>query len=226
MSDLARIRAFPASAISRNPSSRSYLRTQLAEFDGLLAGIPRGALTEVVGSPSSGRTSFVNRFLSIATRDGEYCSVVDSTKAFDPDSAKSSAIEFSRLLWVQCNAVTVNKRLEQAIKCTDLLLHAGGWGVVVLDLCDIEQHWVRRLPTSYWYRFRRAVEDTPTILMVLQRESNVKACAALSLDMMSGQPVWSGAHPDFRVLNTMRYSSAPKRPMRQERPSFVARAIA
>src|SRR3982751_1870517 len=185
MPDYAALRAVPASSLARNLCSRSYLTTQLEEFDGLLTGIPRGAITEVVGAPSSGRTSFVHRFLSSATRAGEYCSVIDATKAFDPDSAKSSAVEFSRLLWVQCSGVTMKERVEQAIKCTDLLVHAGGWGVVVLDLCDVDTQWVRRLPTSYWYRFRRAVEDTPTVLMVLEREANVKACAALAIDMMS-----------------------------------------
>jgi len=29
------------------------------------------------------------------------------------------------------------KRLEQALKSTDLLLHGGGWGVVVFDLGEI-----------------------------------------------------------------------------------------
>jgi hypothetical protein len=188
--------------------------------------VPRGAITEIVGHPSSGRTTFVERFLSTATHLGEYCAFIDGTTAFDPLSAKASGIDLSRLLWVPCKGVTDKCRVEQAIKCTDLLLHAGGWGVVVLDLCDIQAEWVRRLPTSYWYRFRRAVENTPTILMVVSREPNVGTCAALGLEMKAGEVSWSGGHPDFRVLSAVRYSTVPKKPMKQERPSFTARAMA
>ena len=61
------------------------------------------------------------------------------------------------------------KRLEQALKTTDLLLHGGGWGVVVFDLGGISWVDARRIELSTWFRFRRAIENTPTILLLLRR---------------------------------------------------------
>src|ERR1700720_3805082 len=52
------------------------------------------------------------------------------------------------------------KRLEQALKTTDLLLHGGGWGVVVFDLGGISWVDARRIELSTWFRFRRAIENT------------------------------------------------------------------
>jgi recombination protein RecA len=73
------------------------------------------------------------------------------------------------------------KRLEQALKTTDLLLHGGGWGVVVVDLGGISWVDARRINLSMWFRFRRAVESTSTTLLLLGEESCAKSCASLVL---------------------------------------------
>src|ERR1700739_876444 len=49
------------------------------------------------------------------------------------------------------------KRLEQALKTTDLLLHGGGWGVVVLDLGGITWVDARRIELSTWFCFRGGI---------------------------------------------------------------------
>ena len=85
------------------------------------------------------------------------------------------------------------KRLEQALKTTDLLLHGGGWGVVVLDLGGICWVDARRIDLSAWFRFRRAVENTPTILVLLGEESCAKSCASLVLRCQRGANHWSRA---------------------------------
>ncbi len=85
------------------------------------------------------------------------------------------------------------KRLEQALKLTDLLLHGGGWGVVVLDLGEISWVDARRIDLSTWFRFRRAVENTPTILLLLGEESCTKSCASLVLRCQRRANRWSRA---------------------------------
>ena len=80
-----------------------------------------------------------------------------------------------------CRSVKPWKRLEQALKTTDLLLHSGGWGVVVVDLGGISWVDARRINLSMWFRFRRAIENTPTILLLLGEESCAKSCASLVL---------------------------------------------
>ncbi len=85
------------------------------------------------------------------------------------------------------------KRLEQALKTTDLLLHGGGWGVVVVDLGGISWVDARRINLSMWFRFRRAIENTPTILLLLGEESCAKSCASLVLRCQRKADSWSRA---------------------------------
>lgn len=85
------------------------------------------------------------------------------------------------------------KRLEQALKSTDLLLHGGGWGVVVVDLGGVSWVDARRIDLSTWFRFRRAVENTPTILVLLGEESCAKSCASLVLWCRRRANHWSRA---------------------------------
>jgi recombination protein RecA len=85
------------------------------------------------------------------------------------------------------------KRLEQALRTTDLLLHSGGWGVVVFDLGGISWVDARRINLSMWFRFRRAVENTPTILLLLGEESCAKSCASLVLRCQRRVDNWSRA---------------------------------
>ena len=85
------------------------------------------------------------------------------------------------------------KRLEQALKVTDLLLHAGGWGVVVFDLGNISWVDARRIELSTWFRFRRAIEGTPTILLLLGEDSCAKSCSSVVLRCERKTENWSSA---------------------------------
>jgi hypothetical protein len=85
------------------------------------------------------------------------------------------------------------RRLEQALQSTDLLLHGGGWGVVVLDLGETSWVDARRIDLSTWFRFRRAVENTPTILLLLGEESCAKSCASLVLRCQRRANHWNRA---------------------------------
>jgi hypothetical protein len=73
--------------------------------------------------------------------------------------------------------------VEQALKVTDLLLQSSGFGLVVVDLGDIPAQIARRVPLTSWFRFRRAVENTPTVLLVMEQEPYAKTCASLVLKM-------------------------------------------
>lgn len=91
------------------------------------------------------------------------------------------------------------KRLEQALRTTDLLLHSGGWGVVVLDFGNVSWVDVRRIPLSTWFRFQRIVEGTPAILVLLGEEPCAKSCASLALRCRRRSDEWrSAASPQLR----------------------------
>ena len=91
------------------------------------------------------------------------------------------------------------KRLEQALKTTDLLLHGGGWGVVAVDLGGISWVDARRIELSTWFRFRRAIESTPTILLLLGEESCAKSCASLVLRCQRRADHWSRAAASLKT---------------------------
>src|SRR5207248_1908478 len=181
------------------------------ELDAKIGGLPRGALTEIFGPASSGRTSLLLASLAAATRRQEICALVDAGDAFHPESAAAAGLDLERLLWVRCASGRTSghsgehssghssersgeKRLEQTLKATDLLLQSGGFGMVVVDLGDIPAQVARRIPLTSWFRFRRAVENTPTVLLVLEQEPYAKTCASLVLrlvlrmDAMKMQP--------------------------------------
>jgi len=161
------------------------LSSGLAPLDQFTGGLPRGAVTEIFGRASSGRTSVLFSILAHATTNDEICAVVDTHDVFAPTVAANAGINFENLLWVQCAA-----NLEHAFKVTDLLLHAGGFGLVVLDLAEVEGKDARRIISSWWHRFKHTVENTPVTLVVLTSESCVRSCAALSLELQ-GQDEWS-----------------------------------
>jgi recombination protein RecA len=85
------------------------------------------------------------------------------------------------------------KILEQALRTTDLLLHSGGWGVVVFDLGNISWVDARRIEMSTWFRFRRAIEYTPTILLLVGEEACAKSCSSLVLQCKRKREMWSSA---------------------------------
>lgn len=73
--------------------------------------------------------------------------------------------------------------LENALRVTDLLLQSSGFGMVVIDLGDISFRAERRVPLTSWFRFRRAVENTNTVLLVSSRQACAQTCASMVLQM-------------------------------------------
>jgi len=123
--------------------------------------------------------------LASRTREAEACALIDGRDTFDPYSASAAGVELKRLLWVRCG------NIDQALRATDLVLHAGGFGLVALDLGDIAPELVDYVSPSVWFRFRSAVEHTPTILLVLEQDSHAKTSAALILRMERERGHWS-----------------------------------
>ena len=165
------------------------ISTGIPEIDSFtLGGLPRGAITEIFGSASSGRTSFMFSALAHATRHEEVCALVDTSNSFDPKSATRAEINCELLLWIRCA-----NNLEHAFKATDLLLQGGGFGLVLLDLGDVPANSAKRIISSWWYRFRRTLEPTSTALVVIAEESCVRSCAALALELRGENCLWLSA---------------------------------
>src|SRR5882724_6194127 len=107
---LQRLAALPKLA-GVTPASRLEVRASpemvssgIREIDALTGGLPRGCLSEVCGSASSGRTSVLLAALAAATHREEICALVDATDALDAGSAAAAGVDLERLLWVRCGS--------------------------------------------------------------------------------------------------------------------------
>jgi len=206
-------RVSPASRLEIRPAPDT-VSSGIPQVDALTGGFPRGCLTEVSGPDSSGRTSLMLSVLAAATRREEICTLIDVSDAFDPHSAVAAGVNLERLLWVRCgwhaqsSALSRKRRpaaslqewerlrmedpVEQALRATDLLLQSSGFGLVAIDLANVPLKMARRIPLTTWFRFRRAVENTPTILFVIGTQPCAQSCASLLLQLKSRQsPVCS-----------------------------------
>jgi hypothetical protein len=152
-------------------------------------GFPRGHVSELVGARSSARTSVLLRAIAAATARRELVGLVDALDMLDVESAAAAGIDLGRLLWVRGHVVTnpglcsdLNQRaLEQAIRAFTLILQAGNFGLVVLDLAEAPAQAVRRLPFTTWLRLQRMVEGSPTACLIVGSEPMARSSAGLTL---------------------------------------------
>ena len=218
---------------------RETIPTGIPELDSAIGGVPRRALSEICGPPSSGRTTFLMSLLAHATRNGECCALVDATDCFDPSSAESSGVQLSRLLWLRCGGESKSagkpkntkpelKPVEQAFATADLLLQGGGFGLLMVDLGGVPSRLISKVPLSTWFRFSRAVEDKPTALVFLLAEPCGASYSGLVLRLFSWAS-WSGnnirSHCSF--LQQLRIDAAVERcaerkPPQSVKPQFTA----
>src|SRR5499427_121042 len=166
---------------------REILSAGITEIDEVWYGFPRGAITELHGPPSCGRTSVMVATLAAATANEETCALIDCSDTFDLLSAASAGVSFERLLWVRGD-----HNLERTFKAVDLLLHGGGFGLVALNLADMPPLSLRRIISTWWFRFRRAIENTPTVLLVMSPVACVRSCAAMTFELKHEGTAWPG----------------------------------
>ncbi|MGC9159099.1 MAG: recombinase RecA [Terracidiphilus sp.] len=256
--------------------------TGVAAVDALLeGGFPIGAITELAGPESSGRTSLTLSFLAHITREGRVAAWVDVSDAFDPESAAAAGVDLDRMLWVRCGVVSPKPvapaayrfalpekylvprpamkglhgggcgghprgevkglasavggllrpeatapcyaeaqpgakqereifdplalkpaprpsphlqstkplaRIEQALRVTDLLLQAGGFSAIVLDLGGMAPEFAARVPLATWFRYRTAAERTQASLLLLTQHACAKSSSELLLRLAPGRP--------------------------------------
>ncbi|HTV06208.1 MAG TPA: hypothetical protein VME86_12640 [Acidobacteriaceae bacterium] len=255
--------------------------TGVAALDELLqGGLPLGAISEMTGPESSGRSAVALSFVSGLTRAGSVCAWVDVCDALDPESAAAARVDLSRLLWVRC-AVFVERarpsadfkfalpekylipapakkglhgggcgghprnevkgladavsgllrpeaiaprcaepqprvrperetfappqqprapqanlrtrpgkpwaRIEQSLRVTDLLLQAGGFSAIVLDMAGIAAEHVSRVPMATWFRYRAAAERTQASVLLLTQHPCAKSSGELLLRFQPGK---------------------------------------
>ncbi len=191
---------YPSVLTHASRSIRETATTGIAEIDNLLdGGLPVGAISEITGSASSGRTSIALAFLARRTQDGNVCAWIDASNAMDPESAAANGISLKHLLWIRCTTLPIEKptytmrnmqqdkkhhwtRLDQSVRATDLLLQAGGFTAIVLDLADVAIEHGNRIPLTTWFRFRQAADRTRCSLVVLGKAAYAQSSAAVVVE--------------------------------------------
>jgi recombination protein RecA len=233
------------------------LSSGIAEVDAITGGIPRGCLSEICGPASSGKTSVLLAAIAAATWREETCVLIDASDSFDPESAAAAGMDFSKLLWVRCGELSSavggrssshiddrrpktedflfkpqrsnERRLEQVLKSTDLVLQSGGFGMVALDLAGIPEKFVRRIPLASWFRFQRAVEHTKTALLVVSEFACAQTCAAVvvkfgnQLSALSFQP--SGKPSHTQLLKRIQIEAEVTRMRLERKPAGSVRTV-
>jgi len=165
----------------------------------------KGAITEVVGGRSSGKTRLLMSYIERATKGMEFAAVIDSTDSFDPVSAESAGIDLDRVLWIRCS-----EDLNTALKSADYVLHGGGFGLVILDIGDVRPEIVARIPNSYWFRFRLAVEKTQTAFLLISPLPCCGSSCSVSLQCTAEKIEWIGS-PDHRLIKGFCFKSAMRK---------------
>jgi recombination protein RecA len=279
--EAALARKIPSALTPVQKAIRPVAPTGVSEVDALLeGGLPVGAITEMVGAESSGRTSLALSFLASTTRTGSVGAWIDVLNTLDPESAAAAGIDLLRMLWVRCGASASTARpaaeyrfalpekyfvaaaakkglhgggcgghprgevkgladavggllrpeaiaprcaepqrrvrpehgtfpaapqlraqktkpqaqggkpwarIEQALRAADLLLQAGGFSVIVLDMAGIAPEYAARVPLATWFRYRAAAERTRASLLLLTQHSCAKSSAELLLRFGAGE---------------------------------------
>ena len=176
-----------------NPPAPERRRLSLAlpTLDAALGGgFPRGAITEVFGATSSGKTTLAHAALAATIRLGGFAAWIDLPNSFYPRHASD------RVLWVSPRDPVT------ALRATEHVLEAGGFHVVVLDLgTPTPQRLV--VPASRWLRMARMAARRDAVIIVLSVTHVAGAFAALSLETCAYRRTFVGGRgpcPVFQGL--------------------------
>ena len=132
----------------------------------------------------------------------------DFSRAVSPaQSSPALAAEDSRALqrenfsrWQNPEVRRWESQLGQVLRVTDLLLQSNGFGMIALDLGDVPVQSARRIPLASWFRFRRAIENTPTALLVLAQQPIAGSCSSVLLKVSAVRSRQSNVRPAYLEL--------------------------
>src|SRR3989449_9740765 len=168
----------------------------------------RGEITEIVGAPSSGRTSHLVACLRDVVSRGEPAALVDTEETFDPGLASQAGVDLRRLLWVRCGG-----HRDVALRAADMLVRCPGFALVALDLGER----VPRLSTTLAFRLKFAVRQTDVALLIVGRRRLTGSSGALAIETLregidgarprAGPPPLSSVRTTTQVLRSRRAAS-------------------
>jgi hypothetical protein len=169
-------------------------------------GWRQGEISELVGGRSTGKTSVLLASLAAAMAEGGVTAIVDAVDRLDPLGATLGAgVDLNRVLWVRGAAITIEMArpalieevVSRAIRAFDLIIRAGGFSLVALDLSDVPSRYVRALPWVTWKRLAYANEGRPTVGLIVGQEPMGRSPRGVSITLAT-LPVWTGTSDQSR----------------------------
>ena len=175
----------------------AFLPFDLPAIDGILhGGLPRGQVSEIAGGPSSGRTTLLLHLIGAVTRRGEVSALIDTCDRLDVAAASAAGIDADRLLWIRGESVdslpSLDRRVDRAVKALTLVLQAGGFSLVAIDLADVHPRVLKSLPFTTWLRVQRIVEGSDTACLLIGPEPLARSAGGLTV-LCTGHTTWSKA---------------------------------
>ena len=182
------------------PEPDASAATGIAEIDvPLLGGLRRGHLSEIVGTRSSGRTTVLCSILAAATARGEVAALIDTCDRFDPATGANAGVDLARLLWIREAGDAA-----RALKAMNLVLRAGGFGVVAFDVADVPLMAVRQFPYTTWMRMARAIEGSQTTAVLVGSERIARSPGGVTIAVDPGpRAAWHGDADRARFLRAL-----------------------
>ena len=187
------------------------LSSGLAQLDALIdGGIPRGRISEITGRAGSGKTSIAASFASFATHRGEVAAWLDAAGSFDPESIEAAGVDLRRMLWASMKTTSSSRTLPHArfaagplarhqsaiVKAAELVLEAGGFGLVVVDFGEA----VRSLTYASSLRIARAAERSGAAVIAIAPWRMCGTFAALSIAASRAEASFSRLAPGSPVM--------------------------
>ena len=202
--------------------------TDLADLDECLGGgLPRGQLSEIAGPRSSGRTTLLLQLFAAAARRGEIAALVDPFDRLDIASVVSAGVDVDRLLWVRGHDSSrahpstrppspeafIDRTIERALKTLNLVLQAGGFGMVAIDVADAPLPALNRIPFTTWLRVQRTIEGSETACVLVAPQPLARSAGGLTLSL-GARPQWAGGCDRSRRLAGMNIATRVISPRR------------
>ena len=105
------------------------LSTGFAALDATLGigGVPRGRLTEILGTPTSGATTIALTLLAGAQAQGDVAGYIDLSRTFDAEYAAAVGVDLHALLLAR------PRTAADALELIHALVGSGGVGVLVVE---------------------------------------------------------------------------------------------
>jgi hypothetical protein len=179
----------------------------------LRGGLPRGQLSELSGSCSSGRMTLLLQLMSAATQRGEIVALIDTCDRLDVASAAAAGVDLDRLLWVRGSGFGIRgsgfgpetrdqgpeTSVDRALKALNLVLQAGGFSLVAIDLADVPPVRLKQIPFTTWPRVQRVIEGSDTACVLVTPEPLARSAGGLTLSL-AGRSTWTGVSDRSRLL--------------------------